>query len=502
MPALQAASSATVRVVRTDRVLEVAGVVLRDGRGRVLTVRKHGTTRFMLPGGKLAPGESPREAALREVREEVGLSPDPETVLPLGTFRAEAANEPGHEVIAHVFTVAPPPSREPHPTAEIEELRWLDPDRAIPGELAPLLVRHVLPRLVMTAPPTPYLVVDRKRVLDTLDRTSRLAATAGLTLRPHVKTHKSPDLARLQLAAGAVGISVATLGEAEVFVGEGFDDVFVAYPLWLTQDAAARVRRLAERATITLGVDSPAAAAHMAALLGDTPVRVLVEVDSGHHRSGTSPADAGDVAAAARRARLDLRGVFTFPGHSYAPAARAAAAQDERQALAVAAEMLQAVGVAPEVVSGGSSPSLAESLAEPGPLTELRPGVYVFGDAQQWELGAVVPGQVALTCCATVVSHAGGRLVLDCGSKVLGADRAPWATGFGRLFDHPEARIVQLSEHHAVVDLAGAPLPPLGSTVAVVPNHVCNAVNLVEDLYLVDGARLARWPVAARGRNG
>ena len=110
-------------------------------------------------------------------------------------------------------------------------------------------------------------------------------------------------------------------------------------------------------------------------------------------------------------------------------------------------------------------------------------------------------GRIALTCRATVVSHAGGRLVLDAGSKALGADRAPYATGWGRLPDHPDARVVLLSEHHAVVDLAGAPLPPLGSRVDVVPNHVCAAVNLADTLWADDGDALVPWPVAARGRN-
>jgi D-serine deaminase-like pyridoxal phosphate-dependent protein len=151
------------------------------------------------------------------------------------------------------------------------------------------------------------------------------------------------------------------------------------------------------------------------------------------------------------------------------------------------------------VVSGGSTPSLAHS--DLSTLTELRPGVYVFGDAQQWELGSMAPDSIALTCCSTVVSHAGGRVVLDAGSKILGADRAPYASGFGRLPEHPDARVVLLSEHHAVVDLAGAPLPPLGTRLEVVPNHVCNAVNLVGTVYAEESGELRPWPVAARGLN-
>lgn len=348
-------------------------------------------------------------------------------------------------------------------------------------------------------PPTPYLRVDLGRLRANVAAAADLAAAAGVALRPHAKTHKCLQIARLQLEAGAVGLTVATVGEAEVFVDAGVEDVFIAYPLWLTTDSAARLRDLAERADVAIGVDSVEAARHGGALLAGADVAVLVEVDSGHHRSGCEPAAAGTVAAAVVEAGLRLRGVFTFPGHGYGPGARESAAADESRALAAAVASLREAGLEPEVVSGGSTPTLAA--ADTGVATELRPGVYVFGDAQQWELGVLSLPEIALVCRATVVSHAGGRLVLDSGSKALGADRAAYATGWGRLPAYPDARVVQLSEHHAVVDLAGAPLPALGSRVDVVPNHVCNTVNLADALWVDDGDALVRWPVAARGRN-
>lgn len=354
-------------------------------------------------------------------------------------------------------------------------------------------------------PATPYLRVDVTRLLANIERTARWAAAAGVSLRPHAKTHKSPEVARLQLAAGAIGLTVATIGEAEVFVQHGAEDVFVAYPLWLTEERARRVRDLADRADLAIGVDSVEAAQRAARLLEGSGVVALVEVDSGQHRTGVAPEDAGTIAAAAVEAGLPVRGVFTFPGHSYSPDALRTAADDEARALRTATESLRAVGLEPDVVSGGSTPSLAHTHTDE--LTELRPGVYVFGDAQQWELGTAAPDDLALTCRATVVSHAGGRPVLDAGSKVLGADRAAYATGWGRLPAYPDARVVQLSEHHAVVDLAGASLPRLGSRVDVVPNHVCAAVNLADTLWADTGAGtgtgggLEPWPVAARGRN-
>jgi D-serine deaminase-like pyridoxal phosphate-dependent protein len=348
-------------------------------------------------------------------------------------------------------------------------------------------------------PSTPYLRVDLARLRLNLDRAARLAQEKRVALRPHVKTHKTVEIARLQLAAGATGISVATVGEAETFVRNRIDDVFVAYPLWLDADAAGRLSDLTGDATVAIGVDSVEGAANAGRHLGGSTVEVLVEVDSGQHRSGVPPQQAGEVAQAAARTGLRVRGVFTFPGHSYAPGAGATAAADEAAALREAAASMRAAGVDPVCISGGSTPSLADSDGEV--LTELRPGVYALGDAQQWELGVMAPETLALTCTATVVSHAGDRLVLDSGSKVLGADRPAYASGHGRLPDHPDARIVQLSEHHAVVDLAGAPLPPLGSVVDVVPNHVCNAVNLVDTLYAEESGELRPWTVVARGLN-
>jgi D-serine deaminase-like pyridoxal phosphate-dependent protein len=346
--------------------------------------------------------------------------------------------------------------------------------------------------------PTPYLVVDADVLAANVAAMAGFTAAHGLALRPHAKTHKCPHIAGLQLRAGAVGLTVATVAEAEVFAAHGATDLFVAYPLWVDAAKAARLRALADRAVLTLGVDSAEGARALAAQLG--AARVLVEVDSGHHRSGADPATVADVADAAAHAGLDVAGVFTFPGHSYAPGVATQAAADEAQSLGTAAAALATQGYPATVVSGGSTPSVAA--ADTGVVTEVRPGVYVFGDAQQWELGTTTPDRIALSCVGTVVSHAGGRVVLDAGSKALGADRSPWATGNGRLLDHPDARVVQLSEHHAVVDWGDAPLPSLGSRLRVVPNHVCNAVNLADELVVAHGGEVVDvWPVAARGAN-
>lgn len=339
---------------------------------------------------------------------------------------------------------------------------------------------------------TPHLRLDTEVMAANIAAMAAHAANLGMSLRPHAKTHKCPQIAALQLAAGASGLTVATIGEAEVFAASGADDLFIAFPLWADAADAARLRALTEAGIrLTLGCDSIEAGRQLVGLGAE----ILIEVDSGHHRSGVAPAQVGILATELTEAGLPIAGVFTFPGHSYSPATRKQAAADEADALGAAAAALRAAGIEPRLVSGGSTPSAQFSGA--GVINELRPGVYIFGDAQQVELGTIGFDQVALTVISRVVSHAGGRVICDAGSKALGADRAPWATGYGRVLDHPEARLVALSEHHVTIEWPGA-LPELGSTVSIVPNHACNAVNLADEYLLSTGGT---WPVAARGRN-
>lgn len=355
---------------------------------------------------------------------------------------------------------------------------------------------------------TPDILID----LDILERNIARMASAvqgkGLNLRPHAKTHKIAEIAARQMAAGAAGLTVATIGEAEVFAKAGIKDIFIAYPLWASPQKAERLRRLAATATISVGVDSAAGAARLGASLGQAAgsVSVLVEIDSGHHRSGVSPRAAAVVAEAAARAGLQVAGIFTFPGHSYAPGMPAPAAAQEQQALREAAESLAAAGLEATRRSGGSTPTAL--LTEGSAATEVRPGVYVFGDAQQLELGRCAVEDIALTVAATVVSHhntppdSAALLIVDAGSKILGSDRPAWASGFGRLVDHPEARITALSEHHATVEWHEGPPPPVGSRLRVIPNHVCLAINLVDDVAVTsNGLLVDRWNVGARGKN-
>ncbi|WP_338760067.1 alanine racemase [Nocardia vulneris] len=355
---------------------------------------------------------------------------------------------------------------------------------------------------------TPAVVIDHEVLERNITRMNAAVTAKGIALRPHVKTHKVLEIAELQLRAGASGLTAATLGEAEVFAEHGADDIFIAYPLWLGPRQAERLRRLAACARIAIGIDSVEAAVRAGDQLGCAANRldVLVEVDSGHHRSGVHIDEVNAVACAAHRAGLRVMGVFTFPGHSYLPGNHADAAEQERQALDAAAIALAAKGFRVDRRSGGSTPTAA--LTPQGGATEVRPGGYVFGDAQQLELERCTFDDIALTVAATVVSrsdsaHGPRRIILDSGSKILGSDRASWATGFGRLLDHPDARITALYEHHATVAWPAAdPLPKIGTRLRVIPNHVCLTMNLVDDVTVVTGGTVTgHWQVAARGRN-
>jgi D-serine deaminase-like pyridoxal phosphate-dependent protein len=343
-------------------------------------------------------------------------------------------------------------------------------------------------------PATPYLAIDPAIVEANIAAMAATARERGLALRPHVKTHKCLPIAQRQLAAGAAGLTVATVGEAEIFAAV-CDDLFIAYPLWVDDAKAARLKALRDNGIcLAVGVDSIAAAEQLARTAG--PIDVLIEVDCGHHRSGIQPHAAGSIAAAAAGVGLTVRGVFTFPGHGYVPGTAKDVAQQEEAALATARDAVSAAGQPVDVVSGGSTPT-APSMRG-GVVTEYRPGVYVFNDAQQLALGTCTVDQLALWAVATVVSiPEPGRFVLDAGSKALGADRPAWLDTHGFLLDIPEAAIVQLSEHHAVVTYDG-PVPALGERVRVVPNHVCNTVNLNAALY---AGPADVWPVAARDRN-
>lgn len=355
---------------------------------------------------------------------------------------------------------------------------------------------------------TPALVVD----LDIVERNAaRLAdemAARGIALRPHAKTHKSPELGRIQLTHGAVGLTVGNLGEAEVFAESGFADLFIAYPVWAIGAKATRLRALhaAEGLGVSVGFDSIAGAERLAAAVAHMgrPLPVLLELDPGNRRSGAEPAQAGEIGAAAVRLGLELRGIFTHGGHGYAsPEAAERAGADEAAALTTARDALRAEGIEPRVISAGSTPT--QYSAAQSPVTEMRPGTYLLGDRQQWALGAQPSDGLAAVVAATVVSTAvDGQVVVDAGAKALTKDVAPYLEGHGAIPAYPDAVIERVSDYHGVVRVQpGSPRPALGEVLAIVPNHICPVVDL-RDTFIAarDGVVVGSWRVAARGRSG
>jgi D-serine deaminase-like pyridoxal phosphate-dependent protein len=354
---------------------------------------------------------------------------------------------------------------------------------------------------------TPAVVIDVDIVERNARRLGDALAKRGIALRPHAKTHKSLELARIQLDAGARGITVGTLGEAEVFAAAGFDDLFVAYPVWAAGPKAARLRSLLDisRLRLSVGFDSIAGAERLAAAVkgSQRAIRGVLELDPGNRRTGAPPMEAGAIAAAARGFGLDVIGVFSHGGHSYGHGLAAPAGADEVAALTMGAEALRAEGIEPLVVSAGSTPT--ELTAAVAPVNEIRAGTYLIGDRQQAVIGAVPPDGIAIAVAATVVSDAvPGQVVVDAGAKTLTKDVAPYLTGYGLIPAYPEAVIERVSDYHGVVRIHdGAPHPALGDVLAIIPNHVCPVIDL-RDFFVAtrSGTVVGTWPVDARGRSG
>lgn len=353
---------------------------------------------------------------------------------------------------------------------------------------------------------TPAALVDLDRMQANLARTAAYGREHGLAWRPHVKTHKSPELAAAQLRAGALGVTVATPREAEV-MASAVDDILLAYPP-VGASKLARLMALPESMRLTVGLDSSAALRALAesARASGRRVGVLIELDVGLHRVGvTTPVEAVTLAReAAELEGVTYRGIMFYPGHIRGPVAEQGAEVEALSALlGTFLDALGAAGLPPEVVSGGSTPTLWRSHEIMG-LTEIRPGTNIFNDRTTAAIGACEWEECAYSILATVVSTAvPGQAVVDAGSKALAKEelRAEGG-GYGALLDRPEVLVRALSEEHGVLDLARtAWRPTVGERVRIVPNHVCVSVNLQERLWsLRDGEIAGGWEVAGRGR--
>jgi D-serine deaminase-like pyridoxal phosphate-dependent protein len=354
---------------------------------------------------------------------------------------------------------------------------------------------------------TPAAVVDLDRLAYNVDRMAAYAAVHGLALRPHVKTHKSPRVAAEQIRSGATGVTCATVREAEV-MSEVTDDVFVAYPV-IGRAKLERLMRLPPSVRLIVAVDSADANDELAAAASAAgrEVRVRVELDVGMRRVGVAGPEAAVALAqeVAGTRGLLFDGVTFYPGHI-----RQAQAEQGDDLARLSASLgtvlaaLERAGLPARSVSGGSTPA-AWRMHEIHGLTEVRPGTYVYNDRTTVAVGACAWDDCAFTVLATVVSTSvAGQAVIDAGTKALAREPMPGAAdqGWGALLDRPEVTVMRMSEEHGVLDLSQTSWKPeVGDVVRVVPNHVCVAQHLFDEVVGARGRVVeTRWAVAARGR--
>jgi D-serine deaminase-like pyridoxal phosphate-dependent protein len=365
---------------------------------------------------------------------------------------------------------------------------------------------------------TPVVVIDRVKLERNITAMQTRAKAAGVRLRPHAKTHKSPAIAQRQIEAGAIGICCAKVGEAEVFAAAGIGDIRLPYPVHPSN--APRLLALMDRATISIIVDDENVAREWSAAMFSAGRRlpVLVKVDVGFHRCGVDPArpeTIGTIHRIARLPGLDFRGLLSHAGHSYLAKSQSeleTIALTEAETLRGIAEKLRESETPIAEVSVGSTPTARFVGAQAG-VTEMRPGNYVFVDRTQVGLGAARLDDCAQSIVSMVVSRpAPDRVILDAGSKTLTSDGVRGfgdETGYGMVFPSLSATrpdgtlsIERLSEEHATVKVPPACPLKVGDRVRIIPNHSCVVTNLADELLLVDGETIVdRLPVAARGKN-
>ena len=326
---------------------------------------------------------------------------------------------------------------------------------------------------------TPALYVDLDALEHNIAHMQQQCREWGVELRPHVKTHKIREIAQMQLDAGAIGITVAKVGEAEVLPG---DDVLVAYPL--VKAKLPRLRELAKTRRVKVAVDSVDVARDLKG------IETLVEIDVGVGRTGVqSPQQAVEVA----KACSDFRGIFYWPSWLDEAGFRAACGKID-----AVLDALSAAGFEVKIVSGGSTPGAPKTPLIPQ-TTEIRPGTYVFYDTSSLDANLCEEADCALRVLTTVVSTAvPGQCVIDAGSKTLSSDQTVGSGTYGHVVGHAWT-IRKLNEEHGYVEIHGP--ARVGEKVWVVPSHVCPTVNLHDEIwYGRKGQVEGSWKVAARGK--
>lgn len=355
---------------------------------------------------------------------------------------------------------------------------------------------------------TPALLVDLDRLKANLKRVGNYGSEHGFRLRPHTKTHKTPDIGRMQLDRGAVGLTVAKVGEAEIMVSSGTPDILVAYPV-LGESKWARLMEVAKIMNVSVALDNLESARGLSryASFAGVEIGILVEADLGMRRCGLAPGEGLTSLAQeiTKMPGLRLDGLMFYPGHvNLSTAEGESAFQKVGQDLEGIYGDFQRAGLPLNIVSGGSSPTLLHSHRLPG-LTEIRPGTYAFNDCTQVAMGACEWEDCAVTIMTTVVSTPReGAAIIDGGSKTFTSDQArpDGSDSYGRVTEQPAIRFHKMSEEHGFLDISAAERKVrIRDRFRIVPNHVCVAVNMHEKIYGIRGESIEEvWRVEARGK--
>jgi len=342
--------------------------------------------------------------------------------------------------------------------------------------------------------PAPVVAVDIVR--QNIRRLQHYCDAHEFKLRPHIKTHKLPFFAHEQCKAGATGITVQKIGEAEIMAQTGIADILLTYNV-LGQAKAERVAHLTHFARVSVAIDNVRALEFVswAASRACSPIGVLIEFESGGNRQGVqTPEQAIDLAmTTVKQPMIEFKGLMTYP-----------TSLKTAEFLRGALPLFRNAGIEVPVISGGGTPG-AYHTHKLAPINEIRAGTYIYNDRMMIAAKAASLEQCALTILTTVVSRpTDDRAVIDAGSKTLSSDLLPpgQGDGYGLLPDYPDATIARLNEEHGIVDLASsARKPEVEERVRIIPNHACVVTNLHDQIYLHrDGTVLANLPVYLRGK--
>lgn len=358
---------------------------------------------------------------------------------------------------------------------------------------------------------TPYIVIDKDKMENNIKIMNEKIHQHEVHVRPHIKTHKTPEIAQLQIKAGAIGITVATISEAEIMAENGINDIFIAYPI-VDEEKAIQICQLQEKLNkLIVGVDSFIGASvlqKVAAKKGVT-IDVRVEIDTGLKRTGVSMENCVEfIKNLNQMDALIFDGIYTFRGAvlqgGEATLDLQAAGVEEGNLMVQLADEIKQAGIEVRNISVGSTPTAASAATVEG-ITEVRPGTYVFNDAMQVSFGVCDWKDCAAYVVATVVSKHDNRIVIDGGSKTFATDVQPgqaplMLNGFGRIIDHHEAVFTRMNEEHGVIEHSIEDIQ-IGDRIKVIPNHICSTVNLHDYVYFKErNGSFEKYKVKARGK--